>query len=183
MAPRAGPLRAIAIRPQVALPACRALLTLASLADAHLPTVTTHPAVPMVTRPADRHMPTPGWLSRYRSVLRPWAAAPGREARQEQAAHGRLPRSGEQRRVGSRDRRTPTVPLTLRDQAFDSGEARNPAVRRGHLPQRRSDANGPDPDILPSASLCQVQAGRQTRTCGCRRSSDEGRCLRAVRTA
>jgi hypothetical protein len=34
-----------------------------------------------------------------------------------------------------------------------------------------------------SAALCQVQAGRQTRTCGCRRSSDEGRCLRAVRTA
>ena len=38
-----------------------------------------------------------------------------------------FPVSGEQRRIGSRDRRTPTVPLTLRDQAFDSGEARNPA--------------------------------------------------------
>ena len=64
VAPRANPLRAIAIRPQVALPARRALLTSASLADAHLPTVTRHPAVPMVTRPADRHMPTPGWFSR-----------------------------------------------------------------------------------------------------------------------
>src|SRR5215831_10100978 len=64
MAPRADPLRAIAIRPQVALPACRALLTPASLADAHLLTVTRHPAAPMVTRPADRHMPAPGRFSK-----------------------------------------------------------------------------------------------------------------------
>ena len=50
VAPRAGPLRAIAIRPQVALPARRALLPSASPTDAHLPTVTRHPAVPTVTR-------------------------------------------------------------------------------------------------------------------------------------
>src|SRR5262249_59047168 len=40
VAPGAGTLRAIAIRPQVALPARRALLTSASLTNAHLPTVT-----------------------------------------------------------------------------------------------------------------------------------------------
>jgi hypothetical protein len=43
-----------------------------------------------------------------------------------------FPVSGEQCRAGSRDRRTPTVPFTLRDQAFDPGEARNPADRRGY---------------------------------------------------
>ncbi len=36
MAPGAGPLRAIAIRPQVALPASRALVASASLTGAHL---------------------------------------------------------------------------------------------------------------------------------------------------
>jgi len=49
VAPGAGPLRAIAIRPQVALPARRALLPSASRTDAHLPTVTRPPAVPVVT--------------------------------------------------------------------------------------------------------------------------------------
>jgi len=52
VAPGAGPLRAIAIRPQVALPARRALLPSASRTDAHLPTVTRPPAVPVVTRQA-----------------------------------------------------------------------------------------------------------------------------------
>ena len=50
MAPGAGPLRAIAIRPQVALPARRALLPSASRTDAHLPTVTRPPAGAVVTR-------------------------------------------------------------------------------------------------------------------------------------
>jgi len=64
VAPRADPLGAIAVRLQVGLPACRALLTPASLADAHLPTVARHSAAPMVTRPSGRHLPTPGWFSR-----------------------------------------------------------------------------------------------------------------------
>ena len=34
-----------------------------------------------------------------------------------------------------------------------------------------------------SAALCQVQAGVANATCGWWRSSDEGRCLHAVRTA
>ena len=57
VAPRAGPLRAIAIWPQVALPARRARLTSASPTGTHLPTVTRHPAMPAVTRPAGRPMP------------------------------------------------------------------------------------------------------------------------------
>jgi hypothetical protein len=39
-----------------------------------------------------------------------------------------FPVSGEQRRVGSRDRRTPTVPLTLRDQAFDLAKRAVPPI-------------------------------------------------------
>jgi len=39
-----------------------------------------------------------------------------------------FPASGEQRSLSSRDRGTPTFPSTLRDPAFDSGEARIAAV-------------------------------------------------------
>ena len=39
-----------------------------------------------------------------------------------------FPVSGEQCRVGSRDRRTPTVPLTLRDQAFDPAKRAVPPI-------------------------------------------------------
>src|SRR5690348_2426041 len=63
VAPGTGPLRAIAIRAQVAVPARRALLTTASLTDAHPPTVTRQPAAPMATRlPAAtcRHPGPPG---------------------------------------------------------------------------------------------------------------------------
>ena len=81
MAPGADPLRAIAIRPQVALPACGALLTRASLADAHLSTVARHPAVRVVTRPAGRHMPAPGWFSKSPVSTLTLAAEPGRETR------------------------------------------------------------------------------------------------------
>jgi hypothetical protein len=131
VAPRAGPLRAIAMRPQVALPACRALLTSASLTDAHLPTVTSHPAVPMVTRPADRHMPTPGWFTGSpvgTSTLGPSARA--RSAAATGRAWPASPSAASSAGPAAATRRTPTVPFTLRDQAFDPGEARNPAVRR-----------------------------------------------------
>jgi hypothetical protein len=43
-----------------------------------------------------------------------------------------FPASGEQRSVSRRDRRAPTFSSTLRDPAFDSGEARIAAVMRGH---------------------------------------------------
>ena len=93
VAPRADPLRAIAIRPQVALPASRALLTSASLTDAHLPTVTSHPAVPMVTRPADRPHANAGLVHRVAGRhFDPRPRRPGREARPQQDAPGRLPR-------------------------------------------------------------------------------------------
>jgi hypothetical protein len=126
VAPRAGPLRAIAERPQVALPARRALLTSASLTGAHLPTVTRHPAVPMVTRPAGRHMPAPGWgpAGRRSGTSAPGATAPRHEVRPQQDIVAAFPASGEQRSVSSCDRRTPTFHSTLRDPGFDSGEAR-----------------------------------------------------------
>jgi hypothetical protein len=129
VAPKADPLRAIAIRPQVALPASWALLTSASLTDAHPPTVTSHPAAPMVTRPADRHMPTPGWFTGQH--FDPETQRPGAKRGRNRTRQAGFPVSGEQRRAGSRDRKTPTVPFTLRDQAFDPGEARNPD-RRGY---------------------------------------------------
>jgi hypothetical protein len=42
-----------------------------------------------------------------------------------------FPASGEQRSVSRRDRRAPTFSSTLRDPAFDSGEARIAADPRG----------------------------------------------------
>ena len=71
VAPRAGPLRAIAIRPQVAPPARRALLTSASLTDSHQPTVIRHPAAPMVTRPAAAPAPSGSRQTRRCSGPRP----------------------------------------------------------------------------------------------------------------
>jgi hypothetical protein len=64
VAPRAGPLRAVAIRPQVALPARRALLSSASLTDAHLPTVTRHPRRADGDTPGRPPHAAPGWPSR-----------------------------------------------------------------------------------------------------------------------
>ena len=129
VAPRAGPLRAIAIWPQVALPACRALLTSASLTDAHLPTVTRHPAVPMVTRPADPPHASTGLV--HQVVGQHFEPGPQRPGVKRGRSRTRLvgfPVSGEQCRVGSRDRRTPTVPLTLRDQAFDPAKRAVPPL-------------------------------------------------------
>ena len=129
VAPRAGPLRAIAIRPQVALPACRALLTPASLTDAHLPTVTRHPAVPMGTRPADRHMPTPGLVHQVAGQhFDPAPQRPGVKRGRNRTRLAGLPVSGEQYRVSSHDRRTPTVPFTLRDQAFHPAKRAIPPI-------------------------------------------------------
>ena len=129
MAPRAGPLRAIAIRPQVALPACRALLTSASLTDAHLPTVTRHPAVPMVTRPADSPHASTGLVHQVVGQhFEPGPQRPGVKRGRSRTRLAGFPVSGEQCRVGSRDRRTPTVPLTLRDQAFDPAKRAVPPI-------------------------------------------------------
>jgi hypothetical protein len=132
VAPRADPLRAIAIRPQVALPASWALLTSASLTDAHPPTVTSHPAAPMVTRPADRPHASAGLVHQVAGQhFNPRPQRPGAKRGRNRTHQAGFPVSGEQRRAGSRDRKTPTVPFTLRDQAFDPGEARNPD-RRGY---------------------------------------------------
>ena len=101
----------------------------------------------------------------------------------------------------------PVITIAVGDRrSFVAGEqpgpwgGRRPGEPRQHVHASRKGA--PDPPLgadiclsagqmltaqtrifCTSAALCRVQAGRQTRTCGCRRSSDEGRCLRAVRTA
>src|SRR5262249_6947705 len=49
--PRAGPLGAVPVRPQVTVPTLRALLAPGNLADAHPPTVTWRSAVVRVPRP------------------------------------------------------------------------------------------------------------------------------------
>ena len=76
--------------------------------------------------------------------------------------------SGEQRRAGSRDRSTPTVPLTLRDQAFDPGEARNPAVLHDDWPKAHWEIACADLAVLrdaadwpvPGLTLCLVRVPR-----------------------
>jgi hypothetical protein len=89
---------------------------------------------------------------------------PGREARLQQDAPARLPVSGEQCRAVSRDRKTPTIPFTLRDQAFDPGAARNPADMVGTARPRCGHLAAPEWLLCApwfSNSACQCDGNRR----------------------
>jgi hypothetical protein len=64
-------------------------------------------------------MPTPGLVHQIGGQhFDPAPQRPGVKRGRNRTRLAGFPASGEQRRVSSHDRRTPTVPLTLRDQAF-----------------------------------------------------------------
>jgi hypothetical protein len=83
----------------------------------------------MVTRPADPPHASTGLVHQVVGQhFEPGPQRPGVKRARSRTHLVGFPVSGEQCRGGSRDRRTPTDPLTLRDQEFDPAKRAGPPI-------------------------------------------------------